>query len=65
MQIIMSVNGGWCVSQELSMVCPECENSKFRIDDGEVWTGHNKREAFMIAECDKCGKKIDISVDVG
>jgi C4-type Zn-finger protein len=65
MQVILSTNGGFCHVEDVNLVCPECDHSKFKLDEGESWVGHNKREFFMIATCDKCGKKLDISVDVG
>ena len=67
MQVIMSGNGGWCHTEDVPMVCPECGNTKFRINEGESWVGHNKREFFMIAVCDNenCEKELDISIDVG
>lgn len=65
MKVILSTNGGWCHSEDVGLVCPKCEYDKFKIDEGEHFVGHNKREFFMIAVCDKCGKKLDISIDVG
>jgi C4-type Zn-finger protein len=62
MQIIISGNGGWCHVEKIAMTCPVCNNSKFTFNEGDTWIGHDKREIFMIANCDNCGKELDISI---
>jgi hypothetical protein len=65
MNIVISTNGGHCLVEDVPLECPRCECKKFKLDNTQVWTGQNQREAFMVAICDKCGKTLDISVEVG
>jgi len=65
MELIVSANGGWCHVEALDSVeCPICVGTSFSFREREAWIGHDKKEFFVVMVCDKCGKKLDMSLNI-
>lgn len=65
MEIIISTNGGHChVERCETPCCPECEGLEWKFKEDGLWVSHDKTESFMVIVCQKCGKTLDLSLDM-